>query len=254
MKKLLLISAVLFSFNISAENCLGSPVKNQLLVKITEILWKDCRGNLTYSDGSKYIGSFKDGKPSGFGTLYYKNDLDQIVTGTFINGKINGNGTMSAKDDYFYIGQFKDGFRHGRGFSKYPDGSEYNETYSKGIRLTISKTKLQLATEATERARLKYEEELAKYNRRQNNARAAQALTNLGSALLSGRPPKVKHGRGSITNSLCPDGSYVSGDRCNLNPDGSYTSGSRSTLCPDGSYVSGSTCHLMPDGSYIGSN
>ena len=255
MKKLILISALLFSFNISAEKCIGSPVQNQFLVKLTEILWKDCSGILTFSNGSKYIGSFKNGEPSGFGTLYYKNDTDQSVTGIFIDGKINGNGTMSAKDGYFYFGNFKNGLRHGRGFSEYSNGSKYNETYSKGKRLTISKTELQLATEAAERARLNYEEELVKYNRRQNNARAAQALTNLGSALLGGTPPKVRHGRSSLARStLCPDRTYVSGSRCNLNPDGSYTSGSRSTLCPDGTYVSGTRCHLMPDGSYISSN
>jgi len=79
----------------------------------------------------------------------------------------------------------------------------------------------------------------------------------------------------------CPDGSYVSGDRCVLAPNGTYVSrggpvglapnstfpigriapstgaavGARqgATLCPNGQYVIG-VCHLQPDGSYIGGN
>jgi len=35
---------------------------------------------------------------------------------------------------------------------------------------------------------------------------------------------------------LCPDGSYVSGNRCKL--------------CPDGTYIGGNRCKLKPDGSY----
>jgi hypothetical protein len=72
----------------------------------------------------------------------------------------------------------------------------------------------------------------------------------------------------------CPDGSYVSGDRCVLAPNGTYvsrggpvglapnstfpigriipsTGRQGATLCPNGQYVIGA-CHLQPDGSYIG--
>ena len=51
---------------------------------------------------------------------------------------------------------------------------------------------------------------------------------------------------------LAPDGSYVGGSRSTLTPDGSYVGGSKSTLCPDGSYVSGTQCKLQPNGSYTG--
>ncbi len=53
---------------------------------------------------------------------------------------------------------------------------------------------------------------------------------------------------------LCPDGTYVAGDRCTLAPDGSYVGGERARLCPDGSYVSGGQCRLTPGGSYVGGN
>lgn len=37
-------------------------------------------------------------------------------------------------------------------------------------------------------------------------------------------------------------------------PDGSYVAGNKRKLCPDGSYVDGSRCKLMPNGTYIGVN
>ena len=56
----------------------------------------------------------------------------------------------------------------------------------------------------------------------------------------------------SVEAKLCPDGTYVGGNKCKLCPDGSYVGGSRAKLCPDGSYVSGTRCKLQPDGSYTG--
>lgn len=87
----------------------------------------------------------------------------------------------------------------------------------------------------------------------------------------------------SFAGTICPDGSYVGGDSCQICPDGSYVSGGAgcaitpkgsyvparpggpriapdgsyvpggadTTICPDGSYVSG-RCKIMPDGSYVG--
>lgn len=36
---------------------------------------------------------------------------------------------------------------------------------------------------------------------------------------------------------LCPDGSYVGGDRCTMTPDGGYVGGNSYELTPDGGYV-----------------
>ena len=49
---------------------------------------------------------------------------------------------------------------------------------------------------------------------------------------------------------LCPDGTYVSGNECNMAPDGSYVGG-EAQLAPDGSYVGGEP-KMAPDGSYTG--
>lgn len=36
---------------------------------------------------------------------------------------------------------------------------------------------------------------------------------------------------------LCPDGRYVGGDKCNITPDGGYVGGDGWEMAPDGSYV-----------------
>lgn len=36
---------------------------------------------------------------------------------------------------------------------------------------------------------------------------------------------------------MCPDGSYVSGDRCQMTPDGGYVGGDGYEMTPDGGYV-----------------
>jgi hypothetical protein len=65
-------------------------------------------------------------------------------------------------------------------------------------------------------------------------------MKNFGEGLAAGSnsysyPNSYSNSYGGST--MCPDGSYVSGTRCNL--------------CPNGQYVSGS-CVLMPNGQYIG--
>lgn len=51
---------------------------------------------------------------------------------------------------------------------------------------------------------------------------------------------------------LAPDGTYVGGTP-RLAPNGSYVGGSgRTIMCPDGSYVSGERCRLTPSGTYVG--
>ena len=244
MKKIFILSLLLFSFNGWAETCIGSPVKNRLFFSIVKVLWDDCRGELTFTDGKKYIGPFENSEPNGRGRLLYNNDQETIITGQFIDGKINGFAILRTNSEYSYFGQFKNGLPHGQGNSII-NGQMYEEYYMNGKRITLTSNR-QSSNERLNILKDLYNETLDEMNR-QNNARA---LIDLGSALLRGTPPKVKHGRSSTPSRLCPDGTYVSGGQCNLNPDGSYTSGKRSTLCPDGTYVSGGQCNLNPDGSY----
>ena len=75
----------------------------------------------------------------------------------------------------------------------------------------------------------------------------------------------------AMSSTLCPDGTYVTTERCQLTPKGDYirdegtgmrltpkgdyipNTGSM-TLCPDGIYVAGKRCRLNPDGTYSGVN
>lgn len=52
---------------------------------------------VTYADGSKYVGGFKE-------------------------GLFDGQGTMTYPDGRLYIGQFKEGMKDGTGKMTYPDG------------------------------------------------------------------------------------------------------------------------------------
>ena len=56
--------------------------------------------NLTFPNGDKYVGEFKDDKP-------------------------NGQGTYTWSDGRKYEGEFKDGYRNGQGTYTLPNGSKY---------------------------------------------------------------------------------------------------------------------------------
>jgi TPR repeat protein len=62
---------------------------------------------------------------------------------------------------------------------------------------------------------------------------------------------------GSVNAStMCPDGTFVGGDRCQMAADGSFVgvSGSNSgaIMCADGSFVGGDRCQMAADGSFVG--
>lgn len=63
----------------------------------TNVVWNNCFGTRILSDGSKYVGEFRDGKPNGQGTY------------TSANG-----------DNYF--GEYRDGMRNGQGIEYAADG------------------------------------------------------------------------------------------------------------------------------------
>jgi hypothetical protein len=80
-------------------------------------------GKLTYSKDDKnnreyYTGEFKNGKRHGSGKLVWKNG--QMCEGDWANDTLNGKGKViySVHDESmrkYYIGDFKDGKKHGRG-------------------------------------------------------------------------------------------------------------------------------------------
>ena len=87
--------------------------------------WKNCFGTYTTPKGTKYVGSFKDGKEHGKGTDAYANG-DKYV-GEFKDGINHGQGTYTFADGDKYVGEFKDNAKHGRGIETYADGSPAKE-------------------------------------------------------------------------------------------------------------------------------
>ncbi|SVB23450.1 uncharacterized protein METZ01_LOCUS176304 [marine metagenome] len=97
--------------------------------------WKNGKehghGTSTYPDGRKYVGEYKDGDPNGQGTFTYPDG--EKYEGEWKDGKPNGQGTRTFTNGYKYVGEFKDGEYHGQGTYTNPDGSKYVGDY-KGAR------------------------------------------------------------------------------------------------------------------------
>ena len=60
---------------------------------------------MTYPNGSKYLGEYKDGKKHGQGTFTYPNG-DKYV-GEFKDGEKNGQGTFTFSDGRKGVGEFR---------------------------------------------------------------------------------------------------------------------------------------------------
>ena len=82
--------------------------------------YNNCIGEHEYDDGY-YIGSFKNGKPHGQGQ--YQGNEGSVYVGEFLNGELNGSGTLEFNGDK-YIGEFKDGKRHGKGAFTFGKGNK----------------------------------------------------------------------------------------------------------------------------------
>ena len=65
---------------------------------------REGQGDLTYPDGRRFVGKWKDDKKNGQGTLTYP-------------------------DGEKYVGEYKDGKKNGQGTHTYPDGSTYEGEY-----------------------------------------------------------------------------------------------------------------------------
>ena len=111
MKKFLgiLVLALLVCNIVKAKECEESPLvekKNSLIFFKIFTKWKDCHGTLTFKDGSKYVGEFK-------------------------NGRLSGQGTFTWLDGVKYVGGFKAGKRHGQGTYSWLDGTIDNGIWEK---------------------------------------------------------------------------------------------------------------------------
>lgn len=114
---------VIFCYHI----CFGEDDRGEVYVE------GDCingRGAITFYDGSRYDGQFKEGNLHGQGILNFADG--SRYTGEFENGEMNGKGTMAFSDSSEYVGEFKNGTLCGQGTLTFPDGSVYNGQFKDG--------------------------------------------------------------------------------------------------------------------------
>ena len=83
----------------------------------------NCFGTLTFADGTKYVGEFKDNKSNGQGTLTFANG-DKYV-GEFKDYKSNGQGAFTWANGAKYVGEWRDNKRIGQGTLTFANGNKY---------------------------------------------------------------------------------------------------------------------------------
>ena len=92
----------------------------------------NCFGAMTFPNGNKYVGEFRDDKFHGQGTYTQANG--EMFVGEFRDGKpSNGRGTFTfPPHGAKYAGEFKDGKRHGQGTFTAPNGNSYLGEFKDG--------------------------------------------------------------------------------------------------------------------------
>ena len=69
--------------------------------------WHDCIGFMTFPDGEKYIGGFRNGSRHGRGTNSFASG--EQYEGDYSDGMANGQGKYTWPDGREYIGAFQNG-------------------------------------------------------------------------------------------------------------------------------------------------
>ena len=116
-----------FINNYTTKKTYQLNIENGKVISKTELRYNNSKtcvvGNCTNGTGiyeynnSTYMGTFKNGKRDGVGTIYFKNGSQYI--GEFYNNEYHGLGTyIKTKTDY-YLGMYKNGKYHGKGVRYY---------------------------------------------------------------------------------------------------------------------------------------
>ena len=86
----------------------------------------------TYTNGDRYIGSFKDFKRNGEGTMIFANG--EVYSGSWEKDKFGGYGTLTWSNGDKYEGDFSEGLRDGFGVLTWVNGEIYEGHYRMGVR------------------------------------------------------------------------------------------------------------------------
>lgn len=70
-------------------------------------------GTLTFPNGAKYVGEYKDNRPHGQGVRTFPDGQKQV--GEFRDGKLNGQAIITFASGRKYVGECADDKRHGQG-------------------------------------------------------------------------------------------------------------------------------------------
>ena len=93
--------------------------------------WHNCFGTYNFSDGSKYVGEYKDDKFHGQGAYTFgkgPNEGDKYV-GEFKDDESNGQGTYTWNNGSKYVGEFKDSKLNGYGTHTFGKGPNEGDKY-----------------------------------------------------------------------------------------------------------------------------
>ena len=86
--------------------------------------WIHCAATVSYPDGAKYAGEFRDGKRNGQGSYAWPDGSKYV--GELRNDKPHGQGTYAWPDGRKYVGEYRDDKLHGQGAATNPDGSVFH--------------------------------------------------------------------------------------------------------------------------------
>ena len=86
---------------------------------------------MTSPDHGKYVGEAKGFIRHGQGTYTWK-ETGNRYTGSWVNGEMEGKGTLTYADGTKYVGMFKDGAENGQGCITFPSGFKYEGEFVDG--------------------------------------------------------------------------------------------------------------------------
>ena len=100
------------------------------------------QGSFNHVNGSKYVGHWWVGLPTGFGNVTETYPNGDKYVGELKNSKRNGYGALTFRNGDNYIGQWKDNKYHGEGSMTYANGRVLeglweNDTFKYAKKITI---------------------------------------------------------------------------------------------------------------------
>jgi len=103
---------------------------DQYLGKFNEYGEFDGQGEYIFPSGDRYIGSFSEGKRSGYGSYYYNGG--DIYSGNWVNNTATGYAEYIFANGDKYVGMFSDYLWDGQGTFSYKDGYTYQGIWNQG--------------------------------------------------------------------------------------------------------------------------